>query len=50
MSRFKSLGLFMLLAAGLTLIVTAAAFVSVPLALFTLGICLTAIVLQEVYL
>ena len=49
LSRFKSLSLFALLALGLSLIVTAAAFVSIPLALFTLGICLAAIAVQEVY-
>jgi len=48
--RFKAPVLFALFAVGIGLIVTAAAFVSLPLAMFTLGICLTAIVLQEVYL
>ena len=50
MSRFKSLSLFALLAAGVILIVAGAALISAPLALIVLGICLAAIAVQEVYL
>lgn len=50
LSRFKALGLFALLTAGIALMVTGVAMISAPLAVVVLGLCLVGIVVQEVYL